>query len=268
MAPETRERPRHRGRSAWRALAGCTLALGIGCKSESDRTCLDAFAGAQQVVLQVQAEDVASVEGAVAAVAGALEACRRAGREGEVEELAAAHGQLVAHRDRAKRRDELRREQRRDPSPEELARIVASGDPKCPAGQAYLHKKSGQRIRCTGPQPASMDAARATEYFKGRGYKTTVVSDLELRFEYGAELLMFLYSDGQSASPPRCVVAYPPPDRSWQETLARLTGVPPARWKAGSAMSVAGRRLELKVEESPTKVIARLGDCDAAVTAR
>ena len=240
--------------------AGSLLAMfALCCKSPEDRACLAQFESAQRVVMGVESEDLASVTGSVAAVEEALGTCKAAGRGGEAEELTKAHAQLSGHRDRMLRRTEML-EQRTELSAEELATLVKSGDPKCPRGQAYLHRKSGKRITCAGPQPVDMSRAQAEEYFKGRRYK--LASDAhaaELRFEYGAELVVFAYTD--PSQPPRCVTLYPPPDRSWQETTARLTGVPPARLKPNQPIQRPGRPLAFAVEESTEKVIARIGDC-------
>lgn len=240
--------------------AGPLLAVGaLGCKSEADKACLAQFERAQQVVLGVQAEDLESVTGSVAAVEEALGTCTAAGRQGEVDELSKAHGQLAAHRERMLRRAEML-EQRTELGAEELARLVKSGDPKCPRGQAYMNRKSGKRITCVGPQPVDMSRAQAEEYFKGRRYKLSPgATPDELRFEYGAELVVFAYADPTEA--PRCVTLYPPPDRSWQEATARLTGVAPARLKPNQAIQRPGRALAFALEESPEKVIARIGDC-------
>jgi len=248
-------------------LVLAALALGQGlsvaCKSEAARACLDQFASAQAVVMAVDSERLESVEGAVAALDSAIASCKAAGRSSEADELGAAQAQLAAHRDRVARRDELRRK-KTETSPEELAELVKSGDPKCPRGQAYLHKKSGQRIRCTGLHPIDMDATRATEYFKGRGYKLLgTASPRELRFEYGAELIVFQYDDGQLGAAPRCVQLYPAPDVSWQEATARITGVAPARLTPGRPIG-GTRPLPLSVEDTQQKVVARIGNCDGA----
>lgn len=243
-----------------RALTAAALTL-AACKTEADQACLSQFASAQGVVLQVEAEDMASVSGSVAAVDTALSTCKEAGRGGEIEELSRAHAQLLAHKDRLVRREEMRR-QRTELSPEELERLLTSGDPNCPRGQAYLHGKSGKRIRCTGPQPIDMNAAQAEEYFRGRGYRVSNgASPLELRFERGAELLVFSYAEPARSTPPGCVLLYPSPDMSWQEATARATGVAPARLTPNQRISTAtGQRL-LQVEESPERVIARIGSC-------
>jgi hypothetical protein len=249
---------------SWRSGAGLlagVVALALGCKTAADQACLTEFASAQNVVMNVEAEDIASVTGSVAAVEQALGTCSAAGRDSEVEELDKARAQLSAHRDRMQRRAEML-ERRSEVPPEELAALAAAGDPKCPRGQAYLHKKSGKRITCIGPQPVDMTRAQAEEYFKGRGFKLSPgSSSSELRFEYGAELVVFAYADGTGAEAPRCVTLYPPPDRSWQEATARLTGVAPARLKPNQPIRRTGGALAFALEESREKVIARIGAC-------
>lgn len=231
------------------------------CKSPEARACVDQFTSAQSVVMKVEAEDLTSVVGSVAAVEEALGTCQAAGRDGEAEELRKAHAQLTAHRDRLLRRAEMMAE-RSELSPEELATLVKSGDPKCPRGQAYLHRKSGKHINCVGPQPVDMSRARAEEYFKGRRYKLSPgASPSELRVEYGAELVVFAYADPNQA--PRCVTLYPPPDQSWQEATARLTGVTPARLKPNQPIRRPSGALPFALEESAEKVIARIGDCSS-----
>jgi hypothetical protein len=211
--------------------------------------------------MKVEAEDLSSVTASVAAVEEALGTCATTGQRAEAEELGKARDQLSAHRDRLVRRAEMLA-RRTEVSPEELAVLVKSGDPKCPRGQGYLHQKSGKRITCVGPQPVDMNRAQAEAYFKGRGYKQLPGgSPSELRFEYGAELLVFGYGDAAGAEAPRCVTFYPPPDRSWQEVTARLTGVPPARLKANQPIPRATGALAFALEESPQKVIARIGNC-------
>ena len=255
-------RPRWRARSLKRSgLGAALLFVGAGCKSPAAEACLNQFTSAQNVVMQVQSEDLASVSGSVAAVEEARAACLAAGRDGEAEELGKALGQLTAHRDRMVRRAEML-ERRTQLSPEALARIIEKGDPKCPRGQGYLHEQSGKRIVCVGPQPVDMNRAQAEEYFKGRGYKQSAgATPAELRFEYGAELLVLTYADAAGTSAPRCVTLYPPPDRSWQEATARLTGVAPARLKPNQPIRRSSGPLAFALEESPQKVIARFGSC-------
>jgi hypothetical protein len=250
--------PMRQRRLLLRSLAALLICL--GCKSAGDRACADQFARAQAIVLQIDAEDLASVSGSVAAVDEAIQTCRTAGRHGDVDELDKARTQLSQHRDRLLRRQEML-ERRTEVSPEELARLIKEGDPRCPRGQGYLHAKSGKRIVCVGPQPVDMSRAQAEEYFKARGYKLSANRDgSELRFEYGSELVVFAYA-GDGAAAPRCVTLYPPPDRSWQEVTARLTGVAPARLKPNQPIRRSSGPLPFAVEESAQKVVARLGSC-------
>jgi hypothetical protein len=245
-----------------RGLVFCLgVASSYACNSPADEICLKQFTSAQNVVMAVHAEDLASVTGSVAAVEEARGTCLAAGRKAEAEELEKALGQLTSHRDRMLRRNEML-ERRTQVSPEELARIVKEGDAKCPRGQGYLHEQSGKRIVCVGPQPVDMSRAQAEEYFKGRGYKQSPGDTAaELRFEYGAELLVLTYADEAGASAPRCVTLYPPPDRSWQEATARITGVAPARLKPNQPIRRPSGPLAFALEESPQKVVARLGSC-------
>jgi hypothetical protein len=231
------------------------------CKSPEAKACLEQFGSAQSIVMKVEAEDLTSVVGSVAAVEEALGTCKAAGRDGEAEELGKAHAQLAAHRDRLQRRAEMLAE-RTELSPEELETLVKSGDPKCPRGQAYQHRKSGKHIKCIGPQPVDMSRSRAEEYFKARRYKLSPgASAAELRLEYGAELVVFAYADPNQA--PRCITLYPPPDQSWQEATARLTGVAPARLKPNQPIRRPTGALPFALEESAEKVIARIGDCSS-----
>jgi hypothetical protein len=239
--------------------ASCLISS--GCKSEAEQTCATELVSAQAVVMKVVPEELSSVEESIAAVAGALASCEAAKRSSEVAELAQAQKQLSMHRDRLIWRAE-RREQR-ELSPEELDKLVKSGDPKCPRGQAYLHAKSGRRVRCEGAQVIDMTSAQVEAYLGGRGYKRSEgARPGELRFEYGGELMIFSYPERDATRPPSCVVAYPPPDRSWQEATARITGVAPARLKPGRAIPSSLGPRELQVEDGPDKVRVRIGACD------
>src|SRR5688572_2870329 len=149
-------------------LGACVLAL--ACKTAADEACLAQFGAAQAVVMQVESKQLESVETSIAALDGALAACRSAKRNGETEELEQAHAKLAEHRDLLQRQLDMV-QQRTELSKEELDELVKRGDPKCPRGQAYLHRKSNQRIRCVGPQPIDMSAAQARAYFTGRRYR-------------------------------------------------------------------------------------------------
>jgi hypothetical protein len=252
-----------RQRTAYLLRLACWLCLALGaCKSEAERVCLNELASAQAVVMAVQAEELASVDASIAALDQALASCKAAGRNPEVKELTAAHTQLATHKERLLARAERERD-RTELTPAELDGLVKSGDPKCPRGQAYLHAKTNQRIRCVGPQPIDMNFAEADAYFKGRGYTHEAgASGSELRFEYGAELLVFSFPEPNSTRPPRCVMLYPAPGMSWQEATARVTGVAPGRLKPEREIpsKLGPRRLQL--ENSAEKVRVRIGDCN------
>ncbi len=245
-----------------RLLQLVTCVLWLACKTAADETCLAQFGAAQAVVMGVDSKQIESVETSIAALDGAVAACRSAKRSGELEELAKAHAKLAEHRELLQRQIDMI-QQRTELSHEEFDELVKRGDAKCPRGQAYLHRKSNQRIRCVGPQPIDMSAPQARSYFAGRRYRVLEGgAPNELRFEYGAELLAFRYGSAEGLEPPRCVLVYPPPDQSWQELTARLTGVSPAKLKPGSPISSGRGPLLIAVEERPDKVLVRIGACD------
>jgi hypothetical protein len=239
-----------------------TLFGSAACKSEADVACLSAFQSAQTVVASVAGEDLDSVQEAVSALDSSLAACRAADRSGEVSELKQAHDKLSSHLARLIRRAETRAA-RRELSPDELARLDKLGDPDCPRGQAYVHAKSGKRIKCSGPQPVDMTWNDALAYFKHRGFKRSDTdAPASLRFVYGAQTIVISYDKPNSEQPPVCVVLYPAPDTSWQEATARLTGVSPGRLKSGRALQSGRGKLALWVVDQPDKVIVRIGRCE------
>jgi hypothetical protein len=243
-------------RSAW--LAGALLAA--GCRGPEAKRCLAEFDSAQAVVMQVESNDLASVEASVKAVEAAGAACREADRSSEVAELEKARRMLSAHLERL--REHLAKPKQEPLSAEEVAQRAKLGDPNCPRGQAYVHKQSNTNIRCTGPVPVEMTFAEAEKYFAGRGYKLDRQSSPKsLTVEFGAEKQIFRYADVDAASPPRCIVSYPAPGVSWQEATARLTGVAPNRLEANKPVKSRQGNLPLRVDEGEDKLIVSLGEC-------
>lgn len=240
-------------------LGGC-VAL-AGCRTEADQACVSAFESAQAVVLAVDGKRLDSLDTSIGAVDAAIQTCEAAGRSSEVQELQKAKSNLSSHRDVVFRNEEMKRA-RTERSPKEIEQLAQSGDPLCPRGQAYVHGKSGKRIRCTGPQPAQMDWLEARAYFKRRGYAITENAEAtRLRLAYGAETLVFDYARPDSDEAAACITLYPSPDRSWQESTSRITGVSPGRIKSGRPLRMGRVSRPLRVEDDPNRVIVWLGDC-------
>lgn len=242
------------------AAAGTLFALAsAGCDAES-RACRSQFADTQALVTNVKSESAESVRGAVAALDAAILTCEKAELGHERSELQKARHQLAAHLEVLERR--ARRKKKAKPTPEELAELVAKGDPTCPKGQAYLQGTLKQEIRCTGAQLVELGFADVQAYFEDRKYKlTTSDNPPKLRAEYGAELYEFVFAKPNDAAGARCVSIYPAPGVSWQELVSKLTGVAPDKLAPGKPLKSARGPLPLSVQESQDKVVARVGDC-------
>src|SRR5690606_39117318 len=252
--------PRRARRSMRWRLAAALAATGaslLGCRSEQSQQCHEIMASAQIKVNEIDSNSALSVQESLKATEEALAACRKAGNDSEAEQLEAARVRLSEHLGRLKERDA--RAEQANLSPAELERLEKRGDPSCPKGQAYKHKKSGKEIRCTGPQPIGMSLRQAQEYYEKRGYKLEQ-SAASLRAEYGAELVVFDYASGGGA-PPSCVTLYPPPGMSWQEFTARMSGERPDQLERTKSVTRDGETLPVAVEEGPNKQIVRIGAC-------
>jgi len=238
-------------------LFGC---LGIACHDEATRRCHDVMASAQELVKNVDAKDLASVQTSLSAVDQAIEACKTAKRTSEVDALTRARNELGAHADYLKKRAE--RPDRKKPSAEELAALVTKGDPNCPKGQAYKQEASGKEIRCTGPQIVDMSFPEAEKYFGNRGYKlTTSATPPTLTAEYGAEKYVFTYAAPGDEHAPRCLTVYPAPGLPYQEATGRATGVLMKKIEKDGTVKTAHGEIPIHVEESETKLVIRLGEC-------
>lgn len=228
------------------------------CSKETKR-CHELMTSAQGIVNDVKSTELASVEQSLGAIELALDACDKAGRTGEKDELQRARNQLFAQVEYLKKKASRPAAKKR--TPEEVAALVKSGDPDCPKGQAYRPNGEKQEIKCTGPQIVEFDAKRVESYFGGQGYKISKSeSPRTVKAEYGAELYVFTYAGGET-DPPECVTLYPPPGTSWQEAAARATGTQPARLKADGTVRTARGELRLSVEDSDKATIVRVGDC-------
>lgn len=246
-----------------RALAAAAVLSGLSAScSKAVRHCHELMTSAQEIVKNVDAKDADSVQKSLVAVDMALTACKEAGRNTERDELIQAENELKAHleslRERANRQPAKKR------SPEELAALVANGDPDCPKGQAYKDKDSKKEIRCTGVLPVDMNWAKAENYFGHRGFKITVAdSPPVLKAEYGAELFVFTYATPKDTNAARCLTLYPAPEITWQEATSRATGTPPSKLKKGGTVHTDHGDVALAVDEGENKLVVRLGDCNA-----
>jgi hypothetical protein len=217
------------------------------------------MAEAQTVVNAVESSSVDSLNRSIQMIQLAEAACKKAGRDSEVKDLTSARERLQGHLVLVEERAE-RKKSRESLSPTQLDKLVREGDPNCPKGQGYQHKASGKEIRCTGLQPAEMNWEQAKKYFVSRNFRSVVSHEASvLTLESGAERYVYHYGEKDSASPARCVVIFSRPGISWQEAVARNTGISPEKLKNGGSVSLLQGKLKLSVNE--TNQVARLGDC-------
>ena len=216
------------------------------------------MASAQNAVNAVQSTSVETLNASIGAIQAAEAACLRAGRKSETKELKQARERLLAHLQMLEERNERKRREMLTPA--QLETLAREGDPNCPKGQAYRDKATAKEFKCVGPQPVEMNWEQARRYFSTRKFRVVRGADeASLILESGAERYDFLYRQKMSDVPPYCVVIYSKPGVSWQEAVARNTGVPPERLKDGGVVATAQGKLPLRIDEK--NQIARLGDC-------
>lgn len=240
-------------------------ALGVlGCDPDA-KLCHERMTSAQGIVMQVDSKSIPSLEQSLSAVSDAHAACEKAKLGPEREQLLKAKHELSAQLNLLEQR--ANRKKLQAPSADELARLVKSGDPACPKGQAYKPKGSKDEVRCTGPQIADMGAEDVKTYYADRRFKVTSRENpAEVRAELGSELYVFSYEKLSDAAP-RCVTAYAAPGLSWQEVVARLTGMAPEKLKLDAPVKSGRGELPLKVEHETDKPTIHLGDCAPVVAA-
>jgi hypothetical protein len=242
-------------RAVWIWVAGCTL---LGCDPDA-KLCHQRMTSAQTLVTKVDSKSVPSLEESLAAVSEAHAACEKAKLGTEREQLLKAKHEISAQLNLLEQR--ASRKKLQAPNAEELARLIKSGDPDCPKGQAYKPKGSKAEVLCTGPQIADMGAAAVKSYYGDRRFKvTTRDAPAEVRAELGSELYVFSY-DKLTDATPRCVTAYAAPGLSWQEVTARLTGTAPEKLKLDAPVKSGRGELQLKVEHATDKPTIHLGNC-------
>jgi hypothetical protein len=236
------------------------LALAVSACSEETRRCQSLMTTAQGIVNKVDGKSRTSVEQSLTAVESAREACEKAGRNTERDELVKARNELRAHLDYMERK--AAQPPVKKISADELAELAKKGDPSCPKGQAYRRSPT-QEIKCTGPQIADMNWKAAEQYFGGRGYKLTrSTTPPTLKAEYGAELYVFAFADANDDKPSRCLTYFPPPGMPWQEATGRVTGTAMRKLENAKTVHTEHGDVPLRVDASgDTKLIVYVGQC-------
>jgi hypothetical protein len=241
------------------------IALGlVGCDPEAKK-CHELMTSAQALVTAVDSKSIPSLQQSLSAVSDAYAACEKAKLGTEREQLLKAKNEISAQLNLLEQR--ANRKKLQAPNADELARLVKGGDPACPKGQAYKPKGSKDEVRCVGPQIADMRAEDVKTYYGDRRFKITsrdAPAPVEVSAELGSEKYVFSYEKlGDPA--PRCVTAYAAPGLSWQEVVARLTGMPPEKLKLDAPVKSGRGELKLLVEHETDKPTIHLGDCGQIV---
>jgi hypothetical protein len=224
----------------------------LGCPAKEEAACRDNYLVTHGRVAETDVNDLESAEATRKAVQENLSLCQKASLQQETTELTTVLRKLESQVSYLQQR-----QARKELTPEELARYVASGDPRCPKGQSYQSKKAPQKIKCVGPQVLHMNFAEAREYFLGRGFKTSETGNI-VTFEFGAESYRYTFPKKEETA--SCVVVFSQPGIAWQETVARLTGLPPKRLKQGQPLTVGERQWRFDVSGDETQAVLRFGE--------
>lgn len=227
----------------------------MGCQSADVKACRDQYLVTHALVAAVDPQDLASVDNALASVQTNLKVCQQANLAEETKQLTLAQRKLESHQGYLQAQGS-----QRELTPAQLDELEKSGDLTCPKGQQYQYKKSGKKIKCTGPQIAEMNAAEAKAYFGSRGFKL-VEAPNRVKAERGSESYTFDFTDGDSSGPAACLVVFSQPGIAWQETVARLTGAMPSRLKEGTPVKVGKKELPFTLQADPVQAILRFGNC-------
>jgi hypothetical protein len=244
------------------ALRLVPLLLGmsaLGCQDA--RRCRSELASAQEVVKALDSKSVESLGGAVTALDTAIAACDKAGLGAEREQLVEAKNQIGAHKALLERK--AAQKKRPALTADEVGKLLKEGDPSCPKGQAYKQGGgAGKEIRCTGPQLIDLSMADVKDYYASRRFKLQETADPpRLRAEYGAELYVFTFDKPNDSAGAKCIEVYPAPGIPWREAVARTTGAPLDKVKAGGSIKAKRGDLALRIEDTEKKQLAKIGDC-------
>ncbi len=244
--------------------AACGL-LQLGCENEKVKACHAEMAVSQQALLDMDKNEIDSVEAALGLIDKTLAACREAQRSEEVGNVESAKRQVAAHL--AALEERASRPERKELSPEELESLIKNGDPDCPKGQGYEHPKAKEVIKCTGKQIVEMSQKLARAHFERRGYKITEgkteAGGARVKAEFGARAYEFIYEGHGAGAAPSCVLVTGKPGVPWQELVARTAGVHPDRVERGQPVTVSGKSLQVQVAGDVGQWTVSLGSCPA-----
>lgn len=237
----------------------CAALLNSACQAAEVRTCRDNYLTTHAQVASVDMNDLASVEAAFGAVESNLAPCVKANLAEETKQL------NIAKRKLESQATYLRQiANRKELTPEEVDELGKKGDPDCPKGQSYQHKKTGKNVRCTGPQILAMNRKEAKTLFTNRGFKITEQAN-GLKAEQGSQSYSFEYGSGPDARA-TCVVVFSEPGIAWQETVTRVSGVMPQRLKEGTPLLLGKEEIPYTLEADPIQAILRFGTCARAIS--
>lgn len=253
-----RRRCRERSSHGWMWLVA--IGVAAGCQPAEVKSCRDQYLVTHALVAAVDPQDLASVENALGSVQTNLKVCQTANLAEETKQLTLAQRKLESHQSYLQAQGS-----QRELTPAQLDELEKNGDPTCPKGQQYQYKKSGKKIKCTGPQVVQMNATEAKVYFGSRGFKV-VEAPRRIKAERGSESYTFDFAAGNGDGPAQCLVVFSQPGIAWQETVSRLTGVMPSRLKEGTPVKVGKGELPFTLQADPVQAILRFGSCTPAET--
>lgn len=240
------------------AALGCLLLGAIGCNPLRFFECKDEMKSSQAVLLSMDDQDQKSVERALSAVRTAVTACDGVAPEKEATKMKDAVTQLERQLAGLRAQKPTKRETL---SEAHLAELARNGDPDCPQGQKYEHPQNKQMVRCTGPQLIEMTTQDVQRHFVDAGGFSKRVEGNTLHLERGSEVYEFSYDSPASTARPLCVTVVGLRGISWQELVARSTGVQPRRLKLGQPVPWKGGDLPLLVEGDDHQFTVKLGQC-------
>lgn len=229
----------------------------VGCDSEDAKSCRDKYMKAHELIAGVDNKSNESLQAALDMVESALPLCKKANLHKEAGELEKSQRNLQSTI------NSLRNYvPRKELTPEELEKLMKTGDPNCPKGQLYNYRKTGKEVKCTGPQLVSFTRAQADEYFKNRGFRIKG-EGTHLDAEFGPESYHFEFSSADENAKNQCLKVLAMPGMTWEESVSRVTGANPMNLKKGVTVRAEdGSKWPLAHIESDKQAVYTLGQCN------